>query len=646
MSCFHQSISIDCFHVAVSCTCIMVNFCYRYQVQTVLLTRATGTKTSDASLSLDSLISSGDEMKSQSSRHTCSNTAHLSSTFSNNVDDDAGILDAAVSSRLLPDNGTKERDVLTIASFKQKVVHSSGSQTHTEECSNSKEDHSSNDAYGQSIAFSSTDTGISQELALNHLIKDEARLSNTQVQCKVKRYGLRQRMACGQNNGPQKEVPESNGDVKKVLEMDSDNGTMGDQNRKRNSSLTPSHCLVLKQPVCCICGLSFPSTADCITHWRRDHIVTNPSGNTKPHLACNECPMQFAVPTSRIDSDLHVGIQVARWLNHAVRVHHFAVPSAVEKFVCPEPGCSFYALTPASYQIHQQKNRHGSLTGHSTSTLVYFELCCFLCTAAEGGREIFPSKPALQEHILKMHAVRDEVREVLQCPVCKDERPLIRARADDGDRCRPTSCGRFFYVVYRLLHHLVSKHGWSIPEYIQSFRCKFPGCQYTAVAQSDLDNHSISHDVGDGSAGSQNPSLPCEKCGKMVKFRAMRSHLRLCQVSLKDRQTQPCPYCNTRLSSQYNLRYHIKAVHSGTSTSKQFLCSYCTYSCHHKSNLEEHIFHRHGSNVSRRTVVACVLCPFKTIKPGALRRHVSLVHNDAKTFRCPVCDKTFKCQCE
>ena len=576
----------------------------------------------------------------------CSHTAHLSSTFSNNIDDDARVLDADVSSRLFPENVTNERDVLTTASFEQKVVHFSGSQRDTEDCSNLKKDHSSKNACSQSISFSSADTSIPKELAVNHLIKDASHSSNRQVQCKVKRYGLQKRMACDQNNGPQKEVPETNGEIKKVLGTDIDNGTMVDQNRKRNSSLTPHHCLVLKQPVCCICGLSFPSTTDCITHWRRDHVISNPSGNRKPHLACSECPMQFAVPVSRIDSDLHVGIQVARWLNHAVRVHNFAVPSAVEKFVCPEPGCSFYALTSALYQIHQQKNRHSSLTGHSTSSLVYFELCCFLCMAAEGGREIFPSKPALQEHILKMHAVRDEVREVLRCPVCKDERPLTRARADDGDQCRPTSCGRFFYVVYRLLHHLVSKHGWSVPEYIQSLPCKFPGCQYTAVAQSDLNNHSISHDVEDGSAGSQNPSLPCEKCGKMVKFRAMRSHLRLCQISLRDRQTQPCPYCNARLSSRYNLRYHIKAMHSGTSTSKQFLCSHCTYSCHHKSNLEEHIFHRHGSNVSRRTVVACVLCPFKTIKQGALRRHVSLVHNDAKTVRCPVCDKTFKCQCE
>ena len=594
--------------------CITVTFCYRYQVQTVLLTTATGTK---SSISLDSLISSRDETKSQSSRHLHCTTACPSSSFSTNNNDAVEVSDA--SSKLITVNGAAEENVSTVVSFKKKAVHADRSQTDIEDSSDLMEDHSSKNAHSQYVSLGSGNTSMSEELprlSVKCLTKNEARLSSGRVQCDVKTYGLRKRTHCHRNDGRQKEVPGSNEDEKKVSVMDTNDGIVDDQNRKRDSSLTPRHCLVLKQPVCCICGLSFPRTVDCVLHWRRDHIVTDPSGNAKPHLACSECPMQFAVPASRIKSDLHIGIQVARWLNHAVRIHNLAVPSAVEKFICPEPQCRFIALTPAAYQSHRQKNRHSSLTGHATSALVYLELCCFLCTAAEGGREIFPSKPALQEHIMKMHAVRGEVQEVLPCPVCKDERPVTRARTDDEDQRQPTSCRRLFYVVYRLLHHLVSKHGWSVPEYIQSFPCKFAGCRYTAVAQSDLNNHSISHDVGDGSNGSQNPSLPCEKCGKMVKFRAMRSHVRLCQISREDRQTQPCPYCNARLSSQYNLRYHIKAVHSDASTSKQFLCSYCTYSCHHKSNLEEHIFHRHGSNVSRRKVVACVLCPYSP--PGVM----------------------------
>ena len=580
------------------------------------------------------------------------------STFGSNIDDDADTCDADVPYNVIAVNGTEERNAEQKASLKRKAVRADGSKIGVEDCSTSKEDqrcrteHSST----QSTLLSPTSSGISKEFpqsAVNRHVKDETRSSNGQVQCELKRYVLRKRVPCHVNSEPQPEVARRKQEEKKIRKMDNDDddGTMDNRNHlthvkpKLNTTLTPDHCLVLKQPTCCMCGSLFSSTADCIMHWRRDHIVTDPWGNAKPQLACQECPVRFAIPATRVGSDLHVGVQVARWLNHAVSLHNFAIPSAVEKFICAEPGCNFVALTPASYETHRQKNRHGGVTGCGTSALLYFKFCCFLCPDAEGDREIFSSKPELREHVIKKHIQRDQVREVLLCPVCKAKRPLTWSTVDDGDRCRPSSCRRFFYVLYRLLHHLVSKHGWSVPDYVQSFPCKFLGCRYTAVTRSDLDSHSISHDAGDGSNGSQNPSLPCEKCGKLVKFRAMRSHLRLCQVSLKDRQTQQCPYCHTRLSSQYNLRYHIKAVHLGTNTSKDFLCSYCTYSCHHKSSLEEHIFHRHGSNVSRRSVAACSLCPFKTIKQAALRHHALLVHNDAKTFRCLVCDKMFKCQC-
>jgi len=291
-------------------------------------------------------------------------------------------------------------------------------------------------------------------------------------------------------------------------------------------------------------------------------------------------------------------------------------------------------LTPASYQTHRQKNRHGGDGGLGTSGLVYFELRCFLCPTDDGGREVFPSKPTLREHIIAKHAEKDQV---LLCPVCKAARPLSRPAVDTVGKSTVSPCGRFFHVVYRLLHHLVSKHGWSVPEFVRSFPCGFPGCRYVAVARTDLDGHCISHD------GTRNPSVPCERCGRLVSWRAVRSHLRVCQVSVEDRRSEQCPYCAARLASKYGLRQHVNAAHS-EDTSKPFLCSFCTYSCRVRTNLEEHVFRRHGSNVSRRAVLTCSLCPFQTIKRSALRRHASSVHSDARTFPCPVCDKAFKCQ--
>ena len=610
----------------------------------MLLRRENGTEMSVGSITLDSLLSFTNDEISESNTHACSSTVQQPFTQgsnSNNNRNNEDVSDICEPLKSTSLNKANEKDARTKAALKRKPLRDKKRQI-VDHCSAVKKYHSCHKILtdSESTSFGTTICGASEEIP-KRLTKDEMHLPNEKVESEVKTYGLRKRKSCHLSNG-QTEVTENSEQEKSIHGMDIIGGTTDDQiqlrERKWPSTLSPSHCLVLKQPVCCICGLQFSSAGDCAMHFMQDHIVANPSGNTKPHFACPQCLVRFAVSSSRVDSDLHLGIQVARWLSHAVRMHNFPIPADVEKFPCAEPGCSFVGLTPASYQTHQQKKQHASGTGCGTSALVYFELRCFLCVT-DGDREIFPSKPALQEHIITKHAEKDQRQQVLLCPICKAERPLTRPGVDNGKKSTRAPSGRFFHVVYRLLHHLVSKHGWGVPEFIQSFPCSFPGCRYVTVAQSDLDSHSMSHD-----SGLRNPSLPCEKCGKLVKFRAMRSHLKLCQVALEDRRTQQCPYCSVRLSSTYSLRHHVKAQHSDTDTSKQFLCSFCTYSCRVKSNLEEHTFRRHGSNVSRRTVVVCSLCPFKTIKQSALRRHSLTVHNDAKTYQCPVCDKLFKCQ--
>ena len=638
---------IICLNYANAVICI----CCRYQVHTVLLRGTTDTESSDSSITLDRLISSADGNCCWSNSH---NTVQLASQGDDN-NENSGVSDACEPSKLLPQHAVEDRFVPTHVPFKQK--QSRTKETHVadlEKFSDAKKNGScwNEHSYSQFDLVSSPSSGAFQPRTVKHPVKDQTHVSNKQPQHEVKKYRLRKRKRrCmdNVNGGVQAEVLQSTGEENSVDGVEIDNGTVGEGNwsadvkPKRNSTLTPAHCLILKQPICCICSLSFSSHSDCIMHWRRDHIVTNPSGSAKPHLPCQQCPERFSIPASQINSDLHVRIRVARWLNHAVCVHNFPIPSNVEKYSCDKPGCDFIALTPASYQTHRHRDGHGDISdGGVLHALVYFEFRCFLCTSAEGCGETFLSKAALRNHIIKKHVQGNQVRQFLLCPVCNAERPLTRPRVGGGDQSKGSACRRLFLIVCRLLHHLVNKHGWSVPEYIQSYPCKFPDCRYVAVARSDLNSHSISHDRTEA----RNPSLPCEKCGKLIKSRGMQSHSRLCQVSLENRQTHKCPYCNVRVTSMHNLRHHIKVVHSGTSSSKEFLCSYCSYSCHLKSTLEDHIFRQHGTNVSRRRVVSCSLCSYKTIKRNALRRHISVVHSDAKTVRCRVCDKMFKCRCK
>lgn len=418
-----------------------------------------------------------------------------------------------------------------------------------------------------------------------------------------------------------------------VPTQQSENLRLSDSERrtKNTSMLTRDHCLVFKRPTCCLCGTMFTDTGDCIEHWRQFHIVCN---DKRAQVACTHCSLLFGFPASRIASDLHVEVQMARWLNHMVRSHDATVPvDCVQQFACTEPNCSFVSLVPAMFETHRRRSHHGVGRGISGSSSVSFvEHRCFLCEPC-AELVVYPSKTALFDHVRQHHVVKAVDRLVIVCPVCRADRPLVQCGTSSVQVRERHVC----HAVYRLLHHLIIKHDWSIPEYVRSYSCKHPGCSYVAVAKIDVQRHAESHDSFVGSTRN-----PCEKCGKLVKSRAMRSHVRICQVSLDERRVLSCPRCPVRVTSQYSLRYHLRAVHS--EGSKDFLCAYCTFSCRIKSNLEEHVYHRHNVNISCRPVLSCDRCKFTTIKPATLRRHNNIVHINNKDHICGVCNKTFKCQ--
>jgi hypothetical protein len=400
---------------------------------------------------------------------------------------------------------------------------------------------------------------------------------------------------------------------------------------KNTSVLTRDHCLLFKKPTCCLCGTMFTETSDCIAHWRQFHIVCK---DKHAQVACTHCSLFFSFPASRIASDLHVEVQMARWFNHVVRCHDVAVPvDCVQQFTCTQANCSFISVIPAVFETHRRRSHHGVGRGVSGgSSVVFLEHRCFLCEPSAESN-VYSSKTALVDHIRQRHVVKAVDGPVIVCPVCRKERPLIQCNAPSVQVRERHLC----YAIYRLLHHLIIKHEWSIPQYVRSYSCQHPGCSYVAVAKADVQRHAVSHDSCVGSSRS-----PCEKCGKLVKSRAMRSHIRICQVSLDERRVLSCPRCPVRVTSQYSLRYHLKAVHS--EGIKDFLCAYCTFSCRIKSNFEEHVYHRHNVNISCRPVVSCDRCKFTTIKPATLRRHNNVVHTSNKDHVCQVCSKTFKCQ--
>ena len=485
----------------------------------MLLRRADAADISDVSITLDSLLSPANGKMSSTS------LCIFSDPFRQRLTEDSDCDTAAVSNATPPHkataiNGESETDVPQKVPTNKKPrnlrLNHAGMENHLDLMTSRGAKHAQGCTHSSSS--SSASGGLPQPPVNPVLKEDKADLSTEQVRQElgVKRYGLRKRKPCGGV-----ETTSSNGEGSSICRMGVGGETSTSHNKFTSQTPIPTqaHCLVLKRPICCICGLSFSGPEECTNHLRRDHVVTDPTGAAKPHIACNRCPAQFAIPPSRLGSGLQVWKQVARWLNHTVRVHGSPIPPDVETFACEEARCGFVALTRASYETHQRKACHRSGTGSGVSSPLFFELRCFLC---EGMRETFPSTAALRDHVTSRHVQTDNLRRILPCPVCQQQRPVDNPSSDFSGK----SFGRrFFHILGRLLHHLVGKHGWSIPDYIRSFPCQFPGCRYTAVAQTDLDSHLVSHD-----SGTSNPSLPCEKCGKLVKSRTLRSHVRICQV--------------------------------------------------------------------------------------------------------------------
>lgn len=118
----------------------------------------------------------------------------------------------------------------------------------------------------------------------------------------------------------------------------------------------------------------------------------------------------------------------------------------------------------------------------------------------------------------------------------------------------------------------------------------------------------------------------CDVCGRK---KSMQNHK--CKPSDKK---LGCPEgCNATFSRAYNLKLHLKTVHSASS--ETFECRFCDKQFSSKLLLKQHC----AVHKNQKTV-ACKICG-TVVTPQYLPVHIKYLHSDRKKMFCDVCNRKF-----
>nr|ACO15192.1 MBD2-interacting zinc finger protein [Caligus clemensi] len=130
----------------------------------------------------------------------------------------------------------------------------------------------------------------------------------------------------------------------------------------------------------------------------------------------------------------------------------------------------------------------------------------------------------------------------------------------------------------------------------------------------------------------EDKSYACSYCSKTFAVeRLLRDHVR------SHINTKKCPLCPMTVTTNSNLRNHLRYRHSNV---RQFPCSECSYAAKSNHDLQSHIRSLHGS-----PQIKCFLpkCDYICEDKEAFNTHLQDYHRDEpKFYVCHECDKRFE----
>ena len=112
------------------------------------------------------------------------------------------------------------------------------------------------------------------------------------------------------------------------------------------------------------------------------------------------------------------------------------------------------------------------------------------------------------------------------------------------------------------------------------------------------------------------PSYSCVHCKKLIKsLKRLKYHETFCGTWKRSKGHIPCGLCDKTLSTEYNLKGHIRRKHTVVNTFGTFVITDAV------------------ENKKIKKEIICVLCQTTFKKTNYLKKHVKLVHETKKDIR-------------
>lgn len=122
----------------------------------------------------------------------------------------------------------------------------------------------------------------------------------------------------------------------------------------------------------------------------------------------------------------------------------------------------------------------------------------------------------------------------------------------------------------------------------------------------------------------------CEQCPARARDAdALKLHVKVVHLERKD---CVCSYCGKSFMRTCERGRHVRTVHLNI---RPYKCDKCEYRASEPNALRRHE-KRHAS-----AALTCPLCPKMFRTKRAVERHVSVIHEKIRPFKCGMCDATF-----
>ena len=208
-----------------------------------------------------------------------------------------------------------------------------------------------------------------------------------------------------------------------------------------------------------------------------------------------------------------------------------------------------------------------------TNRLVFKQYQCPVCKHSGDETaevDVFDSEQKLLEHWQEFHMMKDEESDALICSQCPHRFGVRNTRSTLDPLGHMT--------LY--LDHMVNKHGWEVPSFVQQKACPAEDCTHVALSKEAARIHAKTHSA---------EFTECPSCQKSFPKLQLGSHTRTCGKSATEKGIRStflnfvgfgCFLCETmpQFEGMQDMVTHIEEHHIGKNPKgrKVFTCPTCS----------------------------------------------------------------------